>query len=155
MEGNCSQLAAQLSARGVSRDVADLIFLSRRTKTNFNFNSTWQKWTQWCSSRAEDTFSASIASLLGFLAHQFILGRVYRSLNVYRSAVPSTHHPVEGFPLGQLPLVTRLLKGIFNSRPPKFKYSSVHNISQLTDYLQSLSDLLSFSLLTKRNLSCC
>ena len=114
-----------MSARGVSTDAADLILHSWRTKTNSNYNSARQKWAQWCDNRAHNPFSAPIASFLGFLAHQFALGRVYRSLNVYRSAVSSTHLPVDGFPLKQHPLVTRLLKGVFNLKPPRPKYSSV------------------------------
>lgn len=99
----------ELSAGGVSGDHADLIFLSWWTKTNSNYNLAW---AQWCSSRAEDPFSASIALFLGC-----------------RSAVSSTHPLDDGFPLRQHPLVTRLLKGVFKASPPKSKYSSVWNVS--------------------------
>lgn len=116
----------ELSAGGVSGDHADLIFLSWWTQTNSNYNLAW---AQWCSSRAEDPFSASIALFLGFLTKQFTLQREYRSLNVCRSAVSSTHPLDDGFPLRQHPLLTRLLKGVFKASPPKSKYSSVWNVS--------------------------
>ena len=101
--------------------------------------------------RDEDPFSASIAMFLGFLAHQFSLGREYRSLNVYRSAVSSTHLPVDGFPIGQHPLVSKLLRGVFNSRPPQAKYSGLRDVSKVLDYLISQGEgLLPISLLTKK-----
>jgi len=73
--GRMEGLRQQLSARGVLTDAADLILHSWRTKTNSNYNSAWQKWAQWCGDRAHNPFSAPIASFLGFLAHQFALGR--------------------------------------------------------------------------------
>ena len=69
-------------------------------------------------------------------------------MNVYRSAVSSTHLPVDGFPLGQHPLVSKLLRGVFNSRSPQPRYSDV---SKVLDYLSSLrEDPLPISLLTKK-----
>ena len=148
MEG----LRRQLSAKGAPGDAADLIFHSWRTKTNSNYNSAWRKWAQWCSNREENHFSAPIASFLGFLAHQFSLGREYRSLNVYRSAISSTHLPVDGFPVRQHPLVSRLLKGVFNTRPPRPRYTSVWDVSHVTDFLKSMGEPkdLPVPLLTKK-----
>ena len=112
----------------------------------------WRKWADWCDSRDEDPFSAPLGSFLAFLAHQFALGREYRSLNVYRSAISSTYLPVDGFPIKQHPLVSRLLKEVFNSRPPQPKYSGTWDISLVLDYLstQGKSDSLTLSLLTKK-----
>ena len=66
---------------------------------------------------------------------------------MYRFAVSSTT-----FPLGQHPLVTRLLKGVFNVKPPQPKYNGTWDVPQVTSYLESLgeSDALSIPLLTKK-----
>ena len=71
---------------------------------------------------------------------------------MYRSAVSSTHLPVNGFPVGQHPLAARLLKDAFIARPPQPKYSGVWDVSQVTDYLESLggSEPLSVAQLTKK-----
>ena len=147
MEG----LRQQLSTRGVPQEAAKLILSSWRTKTN-NYNSAWKKWAAWCEPRNEDPFSTSVGSFLGFLAHQFSVGREYRSLNVYRSAVSSTHLPVEGFPIGQHPLISRLLKGAFNECPPKPKYSGTWDVAKVLQYLSSLArnESLTLTLLTKK-----
>ena len=43
-----------------------------------------------------------------------------------------------GFPVGQHPSVTQLLEGIFNSRPPKPRYSHTWDLTLATKYLASL-----------------
>ena len=97
-------------------------------------------------------FSADVSSILGFLADQFEEGKQYRSLNCYRSALSSTHLPVEGFPVGQHPLVVRLLKGAYNQRPPQPKYCLTWDVSQMVLYLSNLgsNDSLSLKLRTQK-----
>ena len=85
--GRMDGLREQLSAKGIPGEAAELIIHSWRTKTNTNYNSAWKKWAHWCHGRGENPFSAPISSCLGFLAHQFSLGREYRSLNL-----PSHQH---------------------------------------------------------------
>ena len=109
---------------------------SWRGKTNTNYNSAWRKWSQWCSERNKNPISADIATALGFLADQFDKGKQYRSINCYRSAISSTHLPVQGFPLGQHPLVCRLLKGVFNSRPPQPRYKQTWEVAQVLKFLK-------------------
>ena len=48
--------------------------------------------------------------------------------------------------MGQHPLVTRLLKGAFNDRPPLPKYTSTWDVQVVLDYLQSLGENESLSL---------
>ena len=55
----------------------------------------------------------------------------YRSLNSYRSAIASMHAPVEGVSIGQYPLVSRLLKGAFQTRRPLPRYKSTWDINLL------------------------
>ena len=55
-------------------------------------------------------------------------------------------------PVGQRPLVVRLLKGLFNQRPPKPRYSRTWNVTKMLTYLKSLgsNESLSLKLLTQR-----
>ena len=41
------------------------------------------------------------------------VGYQYSSLGAYRSAIASLHTPADGASIGQHPLVSRLLKGVF------------------------------------------
>ena len=57
-----------------------------------------------------------------------------------------THSEVDGVQVGQHPLVTRFLKGVFNSRPPALRYSSTWDVNIVLSYLRSLPDNTSLPL---------
>ena len=90
--------------------------------------------------------------MLDFLTEKFEAGLKYRSLNCYRSALSSAVIPVDGFQVGQHPLVVRLMKGIFNSRPPEPRYSQTWDVSLVLKYIKSLgpSKDLSLKLLSRK-----
>ena len=123
----------------------------RQMLTTTRPGGTWRKWEEWCTSHCVPTFSA-FSDILGFLAHHFEQGKQYRSLNCYRSALSSCHLPIKGFSVGQHPLVSRLLKGAFNLRPPQPKYSSTWDVSTMLRYLLSLgpNDNLCLEKLTRK-----
>ena len=72
-----------------------------------------------------------------FLADQYDLGLQYRSINTLRSALSTTHPQVDEVNVGSHPLVQRLLKGIFNSRPPAPRYNGTWDVSTVAEYLRS------------------
>ena len=51
-----------------------------------------------------------------------------------------THDQVEEIPMGQHPLVSRLLKGIYNSRPPQPRYITTWDVDIAVRFLQGLGD---------------
>jgi len=61
-----------------------------------------------------------------------------------------THNQIEGVPIGQHPLVSRLLKGVHNTRPPQPR--STWDVDVVIKYLQSLgeNDSLSLKALTQK-----
>ena len=70
-----------------------------------------------------------------FLAHLYKEGYQYRSLNAYRSAIASMHTPIDGISIGQHPLVSRLLKGAFQSRPPLSRYQDTWDVSVVLHHI--------------------
>ena len=50
------------------------------------------------------------------------------------------HEKVESYNVGQHPLVTRLLKGIFHDRPPLPRYSGTWNVQSVLNYLEGLGE---------------
>ena len=100
-----------------------------------NCNSSWRKWKEWCEPRHIHPF---LSGVLDFLADQFEASRQCRSFNCYRSAVSSCLLPIDGFSVGQHPLVSRLLKSAFNLRPPQPKYSHTWEVHKMLDFLKSL-----------------
>ena len=57
-----------------------------------------------------------------------------------------------GYEVGQHPLVSRTLKGIFHERPPQPRYSETWNVAAVTTYIESLgeNDSLSLAILTHK-----
>ena len=66
----------------------------------------------WYRQRQNDLYSASSAECADFLTFLF------HKKSRYRSIFSSVLQPIEDIPLGQHPYIIRLLKGIFNFRPP-------------------------------------
>ncbi len=133
-------LRMRFKAEGIPEEAIDLILASWRTKTEANYEFAWRKWQTWCSSENTNPFAADLSVILGFLAKEFQDGKQYRSLNCYRSAISSAHLPIEGFPVGKHPLVCRLLKGVYNLRPPLPRYDCTWEVTKVTSFLQALGD---------------
>ena len=76
----------------------------------------------------------------------------YRSVNTIRSAVSMTHEHIEGIPVGKHPLISQLLKGMYNLRPPQPRYSTTWDVDIVIRYLQSLgsNDGLSLKVLSQK-----
>ena len=84
--------------------------------------------------------------MINFLAHLFEQGYQYRSINSYHSAISSVHEKVDGYEVGQHPMVSRILKGIFHIRPPQPRYSETWDVSKVTAYIETQGDNDSLSL---------
>ena len=59
-------------------------------------------------------------------------------MNVYHSGLSATHPHIEGYNVGEHPLVVQLLRGIFNSLPPTPRYTYTWDVSTVKSYLESL-----------------
>ena len=77
-------------------------------------------------------------------------GLTYSAINTARSALSSYITLENGTCVGQHPLVSRLMKGIFQEKPPRPKYTGIWDVSIVLSHLRSLSpvDKLSLKKLT-------
>lgn len=112
------------------------------------YDSCYKKWWKFCCQKDLHPFSYSISNLFNFLKHILEGGASYSSLNTHRSALSliltiKTEHE---------PLIKRFLRGAYNIRPAKPKYSSTWDPSPVLEYLGKLHPLNSLSLenLTKK-----
>jgi hypothetical protein len=110
------------------------------------YESSWKRWCSWCVSGQIDPISASLSNILSFLADCFDDGLQYRSINVLRSALSSTHPKIDGYAVGQHPYVLNLMKGILNNRPPKPRYSYTWDVRQVTEHMKQMGSDSSLSL---------
>ena len=121
-----SHIRGQYQAMGISENVTEILLSASRPSTRRTYKSAWGRWSRCCDKRKVDPFSAPIADILLYLTEYFNGGAAYRSVNVARSAISTTHAKLDGLPVGQHPLGTQLLKGMFNNRPPGPRYRLPH-----------------------------
>jgi hypothetical protein len=125
---------------GISETAVDLLCNSVKSTTTKTYNVSWTQWSRWCSERKSDPVLCPISDILTFLAEQFSKGKEYRTVNVLRSAISSAHCNIDNKPVGQHPLVVRLMKGVSISRPPQPRYQHTWDVSVVTTYLTTIGD---------------
>ena len=138
--------------QGVSPEVVDVLLASWRGNTERAYSSAFRRWSDWCSQRSVPALAPSLAQLLQFLHDQFARGLQYRTITGYRSALSQTLPPVDGVLVGQHPLVSRFLRGVYNRRPPRPRYQTTWRVQQVLDLLRAWGPNGSLSLqqLTKK-----
>ena len=148
--GRMEALRKNFSNQGLSNQASELILHSWRTKTNKSYDSLFAKWHSWCAERGSDPFSGPISEVANFLASLYQKGYQYNSVNAYRSAISSVHERIDGTVVGQHPIITRLLRGIYNIRPPLPRYSNTWDVQTVLHYLESIegADTLQLKMLT-------
>jgi len=106
------------AATGFSEKTRQLLSKSWRTGTQKDYRCKFRQFHSWCDKREIDTYSATLVDCAEFITSLFEKGLKYRTINGYRSMLSSVLAPVENIPVGQHPYIIRLLRGIFNERPP-------------------------------------
>ena len=100
----------------------------------------------WCQPRNRNPFEGPVSDVVNFLAELYSQGYQYRYLNSYRSAISSIHSKVEGHPVGEHPLVSRILKGAYNSRPPLPCYNTFWDVGLVLMHIKGWGQNSSLSL---------
>ena len=134
------------SEKGISEGAQNLLVAAWRKGTSSAYLSAWGKWDGWCRERKINSVHAPIEAILEFLTSEYNAGKAYRTLNVYRSAISSTHPSIDSVRVGEHPLVVQLLKGAFNLRPPLPRYSTTWDVDPVLSFIGKLDPNESLSL---------
>ncbi len=96
------------------------------------------KWFLFCSTNNSDPIHPSISTALAFLTSLYEKGLSYSSINIARSAL-SSFCIFDGIavPFGQLPLVKRFMKGIFELRPSLPKHPAIWDVKSVFNFFRS------------------
>ena len=111
----------QFATKGFSQRTRNLLSASWRSGTQKDYSGKFNQFNSWCRRKQIDTYSASLTDCAEFLTFLFDKGLQYRTIAGYHSMLSSVLQPVNNIPVGQHPHIIRLLKGIFNLRPPTTK----------------------------------
>ena len=123
-------------AGNLSESAKNLVEASWRNSTEKRYGGAWKQWTEWCSLQGIQAATPTLANILNYLASLFDKGAQYRTINLHRSALSLTLGPIEGFCVGQHPVVCRLLKGVYNSRPPRPKLCPTWSVQVVLNTLK-------------------
>ena len=75
---------------------------------------------------------------MDFLYHQYENGLSYSGINTARSALSTVIFLPDGGSFGNHPLVSRFLKGVYESRPSLPRYKDIWDVSVVLNYLKTL-----------------
>ena len=106
------------SAKGFSEETRKLLALSWRKGTRKDYTAKFKQFSMWCTEWKVDPFLVSPNDCADFLTSLLQRGLKYRTINGYRSMLSSFLPPIDNCPIGQHSYIIRLLKGVFNERPP-------------------------------------
>lgn len=114
-------LNRNFQTEGFSESATNLLNASWRKGTQRDYSNKFEKFCSWCDQQQIDPYNASLSQVADFLVHLFDSGLQYRTISGYRSMLSAILPPIGNFQVGQHPHISRLLKGVFHSRPPKVK----------------------------------
>ena len=142
-----------LDSRGFPPEVIELLLSATRKNTNAAYQSAWKNWNNWCHARNVHPMSGGVKEVFCYLAGIFGASMSYSSINVSRSMLSSNLNMGIGNreEIGKHPLVTRLMKGIFQARPPTPKYSGTWDPSiVLSHFVATAGQTLSLLQLARK-----
>lgn len=101
------------------------------------------RWSNFCNNKLWDPFNYNVSHCLDFLLYLYKGGYGYSALNTARSALSCI------FPnpaIGEHYLVSRFMRGVFNSRPSLPRYCAIWDVSIVLKHLASRSPSRDLSL---------
>ncbi|CAC5402811.1 unnamed protein product [Mytilus coruscus] len=128
-------LSTDVLKQGFSQSARTLLSASWQDGTKKDYSSKFEKFNSWCGERQIDPYSANLNQVADFLAYLFHSGLQYRTIAGYISMLSAVLPPVQNFPVGQHLNIVRIIKGVFNSRPPKVKILPEWNLDLLLQAL--------------------
>ena len=129
---------------GLSDEVVNVLIASCSVGTQKQYRAYLLKWQGFCTARNLKMSDVTIKDVLSFLCKLFNDGIGYSAVNTARSALSLVLPSIEGYSVGNHPLVTRFLKGVGKLKPPMPRYSytwDVDLVFKLFDSWPSNKDL--------------
>ena len=144
---NCmSSIRSIYRKQGFSKETTRIIMASWKSGTKRQYNAFITRWCQHCSRRDINSISPTLDQILEFMTTLFETGLGYSSLNTARGALSALGIKIDGTSVGAHPLVVRYMKGVFNLRPTKPRYSGTWDVSMVLRFLQTWSSVKLMSL---------
>ena len=99
-----------------------------------------RRFQQFCDKRNINYLEATVKDGIKYLANYYDTGVKYSAMNTARSTL-STLIPTRTGTFGEHPVVCRLLKGTFNSRPSLPRYTTIWDVGSMLTFIESMRPL--------------
>ena len=128
-----------------SLDAQAIISAAWRNTTKTKYNSTFKRWTNFCSKRSINLLQPNTVNITELLREELKRGLSY---NVLVSARSALGHCLPCDVINHS-TVSTFLKGVYNLRPPTPKYFAIGNVNTLLSDIQH-KDISTFYDITKK-----
>ena len=124
--------------RGFSEQATNLLMGSWRNTTRSAYSHYIEKWRLYAEQWQVDIFRPPIEYPINFLANLFDLGASHSSMCMARSALSCLIY-VQNGSFGNLPIVKRFMKGVFEARPalPRYAKTETWDPQVVLNYLEA------------------
>ena len=124
-----------LESQGISTAASRIIMQSWRSGTTTQYQTYYKKWESFCCQRKINPLQATLQDGINFLRDLFATGVGYSCINTARSALSSIIVLPECAHFGSHPLVTRFVKGVFETRPSLPRYKEIWDVNSVLKVL--------------------
>ena len=122
----------------LSQNSIDLIMSSWSTGTKKQYTTYINKWFCHCKENKINPSKPGITQVADFLSDLFKTSQIeYSAMNTARSALSAVIEPIDGITAGSHPLIKRIMKGIFKTKPSLPKYTVTYDASKVLQYFST------------------
>ena len=127
----------RLSNLNISRQASELIMQSWRKSSQKQYRVYIKTWITFAACNNIHSSNLNVKDILEFLTALYAGGSSYSASSTTRSALIAVLI-LNGcnISIGEHPLVGRLLKAVYHTRPPKPRYVSTWNVTDVLSYLK-------------------
>ena len=126
-------------SKGFSSEATNIICSSWRDSTCKQYEVYIRKWNLFCNKQKIDPLQFDEIRVAQFLTEMFNRGASYSAINSARSALSTFLVNGNWIPIGSVTSLKRLLKGIFEMKPPMPRYNYIWDVNIVLDYLRLMS----------------
>ena len=137
----------KITAKGLSTVATDIILHSWRKSTGRQYETYFGKWILFSETEQVNPFDPPTETVLAFLSTLYEKNTGYSAINTAKSALSSMCSVVSNRDIDNEKIITRFMRGIFNSQPSLLNYTSTWDVNMVFKYLETLSDNKDLSLL--------
>ena len=125
--------------RGISNDATAVILRSWPAGIQKQYQLQYiAKWHRFCAEREINPYNPPLNIVLDFLVHLHNQDLEYTTINIAKNAISAIILPQGTTTIGSHQIISRFMKGIYRSKPPRPKYQTTCDVQPVLTYLSFL-----------------